>query len=96
MVSGFLQPWTTAPLKFDGVSVQAQSSDICERNPGDYELERSRQVAEQIIRPTGLVDPFVEVRPTEHQIDDLMERIRQTVGKGYRSAGYHPDDQAYG
>ena len=72
------------PLKFDEFQSKLNQVIYVSATPGDYELERSRQVAEQIIRPTGLVDPFVEVRPTEHQIDDLMERIRQTVGKGYR------------
>lgn len=52
--------------------------------PGDYELKRSQQVVEQIIRPTGLVDPQVQVRPTENQIDDLINEIRITVDKGYR------------
>jgi len=72
------------PLKFDEFQSKLNQVIYVSATPGDYELERSRQVAEQIIRPTGLVDPFVEVRPTEHLIDDLMERIRQTVGKGYR------------
>jgi len=72
------------PLKFDEFQAKVNQVIYVSATPGDYELERSQQVAEQIIRPTGLVDPLVEVRPTEHQIDDLMERIRQTVGKGYR------------
>ena len=42
--------------------------------PGPYELERSEQIVEQLIRPTGIVDPPIEVRPTEGQIDDLLDR----------------------
>jgi excinuclease ABC subunit B len=47
--------------------------------PGPYELERSEQIVEQIIRPTGLVDPEVEVRPTENQIDDLLNEVAKRV-----------------
>ncbi|MDP4038649.1 MAG: excinuclease ABC subunit UvrB [bacterium] len=52
--------------------------------PNDYELKQSKQVAQQIIRPTGLIDPVVEVRPVEHQIDDLIEQIRKRVQKRQR------------
>jgi excinuclease ABC subunit B len=52
--------------------------------PGPYELQRSEQIAEQLIRPTGIVDPEVTVRPTEGQIDDLMDRIRDRVERGER------------
>ncbi len=72
------------PLKFAEFQAKVNQIVYVSATPGDYEVERSRQVAEQIIRPTGLVDPLVEIRPTGHQIDDLMERIRQTVGQGYR------------
>jgi excinuclease ABC subunit B len=47
--------------------------------PSTYELSKSTQVAEMIIRPTGLVDPEIEVRPTRHQVDDLMEEVRKRV-----------------
>src|SRR5581483_9192571 len=53
--------------------------------PGPYELEFSQQVVEQLIRPTGLVDPQIEVKPIEGQIDDLLEQIRATVGHGERA-----------
>jgi excinuclease ABC subunit B len=53
--------------------------------PGPYELERSEQVVEQLIRPTGVVDPHITVKPTEGQIDDLLELIRGRVEKGERS-----------
>ncbi len=53
--------------------------------PGPYELERSERVVEQLIRPTGIVDPTVEVRPTEGQIDDLLDEIRGRVERGERA-----------
>ena len=52
--------------------------------PGEYEIEVSDQVVEQIIRPTGLIDPEVIVKPTRGQIDDLIEQIDHTVGRGDR------------
>ena len=52
--------------------------------PGPYELQRSQQVVEQIIRPTGLVDPSIEVKPTKGQIDDLLEQISQRVARNER------------
>ena len=53
--------------------------------PGDYELERSPKPIEQLIRPTGLIDPVVEVKKTMGQIDDLMEEIRKTIANGERT-----------
>jgi excinuclease ABC subunit B len=53
--------------------------------PGPYELQHAKQVVEQIIRPTGLVDPEVEVRPIEGQVDDLVKEIRQRVERGERA-----------
>lgn len=52
--------------------------------PGSYELQHSQQVVEQIIRPTGLVDPSIEVKPTKGQIDDLLEQISQRVARNER------------
>lgn len=52
--------------------------------PGDYELRISQQIAEQIIRPTGLVDPEVDVRPTKEQIPNLIKEIRTSIKKGHR------------
>jgi excinuclease ABC subunit B len=52
--------------------------------PGPWELQRAEQVVEQLIRPTGIVDPRVEVRPTEGQIDDLIDRIKERVERGER------------
>lgn len=72
------------PLKFHEFQDKLNQVVYVSATPGDYEKERSQHIAEQIIRPTGLVDPAIQVVPTQHQIDDLMERIRQIVQKGYR------------
>ena len=52
--------------------------------PGDYEREHADQMVEQVIRPTGLLDPRVEVRPVEGQIDDLVDEIRLRIGRNER------------
>ena len=52
--------------------------------PGPYELKHSTQVVEQIIRPTGLIDPAVEVRPTEGQTLDVIEEVKKTIARGDR------------
>lgn len=72
------------PLKFAEFDQKIKQVIYVSATPGDYELECSKQVAEQIIRPTGLIDPEVQVRPTENQIDDLINEIRATVNKGFR------------
>ena len=61
--------------------------------PGDYERTRSGRVVEQIVRPTGIVDPEVEVRATRNQIDDLMNECRQRVDRNERVARDHPDQE---
>jgi len=63
------------PLNFDEVMARLGQVVFLSATPGDYELDVSGQVVEQIVRPTGLVDPLVEVRPTKGQIDDLIEEI---------------------
>ena len=72
------------PLRFEEFEARVRQAIYVSATPGDYELEHSSQVVEQIIRPTGLLDPEVEVRPTENQVDDLMEEIRQKVEGGFR------------
>ena len=67
------------PLNFEEFEKLVPQAVYVSATPGPYELENSEQVVEQIIRPTGLVDPRVEVRPTEGQIDDLLEEIHHTV-----------------
>ena len=72
------------PLRFDEFYQHINQAIYVSATPGEYELSCSPQPAEQLIRPTGLLDPTIEVRPTKGQVDDLMEEIRQTVAKGCR------------
>ncbi len=72
------------PLTFDEFEQRMGYTIYTSATPGPYELERAKQVVEQIIRPTGLLDPEVEVRPTEGQIDDLLAEIRARVAVGER------------
>jgi excinuclease ABC subunit B len=65
------------PLMFDEFTEHINQVIYVSATPSTYELSKSTQVVEMIIRPTGLVDPEVEVRPTKHQVDDLMEEIRK-------------------
>ena len=58
--------------------------------PGGYEREHSSRVAEQVIRPTGLLDPLVSVRPVEGQIEDLLGEIRTRIDRGERALVHHP------
>ena len=72
------------PLKFDEFEAVMGSTIYTSATPGPYELERADQIVEQIIRPTGLVDPQVDVRPSKGQVDDLVGEIRQRVERGER------------
>lgn len=72
------------PLKFTEFLKRVGQTIYVSATPSQYELEKSDQVVEQIIRPTGLLDPTVEVRKTENQVDDLMNEIQNRVGKGQR------------
>lgn len=72
------------PLRFDEFEQHMGFTIFTSATPGPYELGRADQVVEQIIRPTGLVDPEVEVRPTKGQVDDLVGEIRERVGRGER------------
>lgn len=68
------------PLKFDEFERLTNQTIYVSATPGDYELQKSEGiVTEQVIRPTGLLDPIIEVRPTMNQIDDLMEEIQQRI-----------------
>jgi excinuclease ABC subunit B len=73
------------PLTFDEFEQHMGSVIYTSATPGPYELKRADQIVEQIIRPTGLVDPVVEVRPIEAQIDDLVAEIRRRVEVGQRT-----------
>jgi excinuclease ABC subunit B len=72
------------PLRFEEFIQHIGQCVFLSATPGPYELEHSTQIVEQIVRPTGLVDPEVEVRPTKGQIDDLIESINATVTAGGR------------
>jgi excinuclease ABC subunit B len=73
------------PLSFAEFEERTGQVIYTSATPGPYEMERAAQVVEQIIRPTGLVDPQVEVRPIKGQIDDLVGEIRQRVERGERA-----------
>lgn len=73
------------PLKFNEFEDRLNQVIFTSATPSDYEHEHSTVVAEQIIRPTGLLDPEIEIKPTEHQIDDLIGEIEKRTGKGYRT-----------
>lgn len=72
------------PLRFEEFIAKVPRAIFVSATPGDWELSVSNRVVEQIIRPTGLIDPEVSVRPTEGQIDDLLHEIRGRVGSGER------------
>ena len=72
------------PLKWDEFTERIGQTIYLSATPGSYELDRSDGVVEQIIRPTGLVDPKVVVKPTQGQVDDLLEQIRERVERDER------------
>ncbi|PLX79732.1 MAG: excinuclease ABC subunit B [Desulfuromonas sp.] len=73
------------PLKFEEFEAKGIQTVYVSATPADYELEKAEGVVvEQIVRPTGLIDPPIEVRPAREQVDDLIEEIRITVAQGYR------------
>jgi excinuclease ABC subunit B len=72
------------PLRFEEFEERIRQVVYVSATPGPYELAQSQQTVEQIIRPTGLTDPKIEVRPASNQVDDLLDRIRETTEKGER------------
>jgi excinuclease ABC subunit B len=72
------------PLKWEEFLLKTNQMVFVSATPGPYELEHSQQIVEQIIRPTGLVDPEVEVRPTRNQIDDLLDEVAKRVERDER------------
>ena len=73
------------PLRFDEFERKMRRSVFVSATPAQYELEKSHNdVVEQVVRPTGLVDPQVEVRPAQSQVDDLLSEINEVVGRGER------------
>ena len=84
---GFRLPsaYDNRPLKFDEFEQKIHQAIFVSATPGDYEREHAANIAEQLIRPTGLLDPEVFVRPIEGQIDDLIGEINATTAKGERT-----------
>ena len=83
---GFRLPsaFDNRPLRFEEFQERVHQTIYVSATPGPYELEHSGNLAEQIIRPTGLLDPLIEVRPIEGQIDDLIDSIRERTEKDLR------------
>ncbi|MDW8064243.1 MAG: excinuclease ABC subunit UvrB [Anaerolineae bacterium] len=73
------------PLKFEEFEERVRQVIFMSATPGPYEMENSEQIVEQLIRPTGILDPVVEVRPTKGQIEDLIGEIRKRVARGERA-----------
>ena len=84
---GFRLPsaFDNRPLSFEEWEDRAQNVIYVSATPGPYEMRRSQRTAEMVVRPTGLVDPTVEVRPTEGQIDDLLAEVKKRTKLGQRS-----------
>ena len=72
------------PLKFEEFEKKINQVICVSATPGDYELEKTDKVVEQIIRPTGLLDPTIEVKPTKNQIDNLVSEINERIAKDER------------
>lgn len=73
------------PLNFDEFNDKINQVIYVSATPGDYELERSSDVVEQIIRPTGLLDPLIEIRPIKNQMDSLLKDIKEQIKKNERT-----------
>ncbi len=84
---GFRLPssYDNRPLRFEEVERYMKNVIFVSATPGEYELEHSGSVVEQIIRPTGLLDPEIEVRPVEGQVRDVMQEIRTVASRGDRA-----------
>ena len=72
------------PLRFDEFEKVMRQAVFVSATPGPYEAEHAGQVVEQVVRPTGLVDPVIEVRPATHQVDDLMSEANERIKVGER------------
>ncbi len=84
---GFRLPsaFDNRPLSFDEWEERVRQVVYVSATPGPYELRRSERSVEMIVRPTGLVDPMIEIRPTEGQVDDLVAEVRRRAAAGQRS-----------
>lgn len=72
------------PMRFEEFVVRSPQTIYVSATPGPYEYEHTDNVAEQVVRPTGLIDPEVEIRPVTNQVDDLLSEIRQVTASGDR------------
>ena len=72
------------PLRFDEFEKKMRQAIFVSATPADYEQRHAGQVVEQVVRPTGLIDPVVEVRPATHQVDDVLQEIHERVKVGQR------------
>ena len=81
------------PLKFDEFMERTNQLVLVSATPGQFERAESSRVVEQIVRPTGIVDPEIEVRPTVNQIDDLMNEIKLRAETRGACAGHHADQE---
>ena len=84
---GFRLPcaYDNRPLKFTEFEKKMNQVVFVSATPAQYELDHSTNIAEQVIRPTGLLDPVIEIRPVKGQIDDLYAEIKRTTAKGFRT-----------
>lgn len=84
---GFRLPcaYDNRPLKFSEFEEKINQIVFVSATPSQYELDHSTNIAEQVIRPTGLLDPVIEIRPVKGQIDDLYAEIQKTTAKGFRT-----------
>ncbi|MBQ6820686.1 MAG: excinuclease ABC subunit UvrB [Clostridium sp.] len=84
---GFRLPcaYDNRPLKFTEFEKKINQVVFVSATPAQYELDNSTNIVEQVIRPTGLLDPVIEIRPVKGQIDDLYTEIRKTTEKGFRT-----------
>ena len=73
------------PLNYDEFEQRVNQVIYVSATPSPYEYSQSKQVAEQLVRPTGLLEPTIEIKPTKGQIDDLLEQVKMRVAKGERS-----------
>ena len=84
---GFRLPcaYDNRPLKFSEFEEKINQIVFVSATPSQYELDNSTNIAEQVIRPTGLLDPVIEIKPVKGQIDDLYAEIQKTTAKGFRT-----------
>ena len=87
---------TTVPLMFEEFEILTPQTIYLSATPRDYEIQKSDAVVEQLVRPTGLVDPEIEVRPVSNQVDDLLSEIRIRTKGHERGFGHNTDQKNVG